>query len=87
MDISESNAWIVGSDSRTVNEVVIKTCIDCGHTQRLPYKKFVCPSCERVPLLFHPNVNHLIGYINRYGLGNLNIVDSDIREKILAAFE
>lgn len=69
-----------------MNEVVIKTCLDCGHTQRLPYRYFECPSCESLSFGFFNNINHLIGYIDRYGLGKLKIIDDDIRQEIIKAF-
>jgi hypothetical protein len=35
---------------------------------------------------FFQTTYHLIGHINRYGLGKINIVDDDVREAVIKAF-
>lgn len=67
-------------------EVVIKTCLRCGHTQRLPYENFDCPSCHLNLLAFFKDIDHLIYNINLYGLKNKRIIDDDVREKVIKAF-
>lgn len=69
-----------------MNEVVIKTCLECGYTQRLPYKYFECPKCGVMSLGFFTSINHLIKYIDLYGLGKINIIDDDIRKAVIEAF-
>jgi hypothetical protein len=65
----------------------IKYCKDCGHVQRLPYKYFVCPACDMPGMLFFTSLTHIVGYIDMYGLKNMNIIDDDIREAIIQAFQ
>lgn len=70
-----------------MNEIVIKTCLDCGYTKRLPYKKFECPSCGQMALGFFTSFEHLVGYIDKYGLGKLNITEEDLRFELIKAFQ
>lgn len=88
MGISNANVWNAGMNSSTGNyEVDIKTCLNCGHTQRLPSKNIICPTCDHPTLYYFLSIHHLVGYIDKYGLKKIRIVDEDILETVLQAFQ
>lgn len=76
-----------GLSYQDMNQIEIKYCRHCGLVKRLPYKYFNCPECDMPDMFFFININHLIKNVDMYGLGNKRIVDADIIEAILKAFQ
>lgn len=81
--IAENAGWNSWKDNYIVE---IKHCLQCGHTQRLPERNTTCPSCDHTGMFFFRDEHHLVKYIDRYGLGNVIIIDEDIRQIVLNAF-
>lgn len=62
---------------------MVVCCLDCNAVYISKDGSRTCTECETWPLSYWPKLEGFFKYLGLYGLGKLNIIDSDLRKMVI----